>query len=99
MLEHLVDKRVVLDTQGPLIYIGTLAALDERGYLLTDADVHDRSDGHSSKEHYICEAVELERSGTRRTNRRRVFVERAAVISVSALADVVDGDEVHDALS
>lgn len=92
-LDRLVDQRVVLDTQGPMIYIGTLAAFDERGYWLLDADVHDRSDGHSTKEVYISQAHELERSGARRSNRRRVFVERRAVISLSALADIVDGDE------
>jgi hypothetical protein len=79
----------VLDTPGPMIYIGRLEAHDERGYWLLDVDVHDRSDGHSTKEKYVSESLELERSGTPRVNRRRVFVERQAVISVSALEDIV----------
>lgn len=88
-IETLLNRRVVMDTQGPLIYIGTLAQIDAAGYWLIDADVHDRHDGHSSKEIYINEARELERHGSRNVNRRRVFVERAAIVSLSALEDVV----------
>jgi hypothetical protein len=91
-LQLYLRRRVVLDTQGPMIYIGTLTALSEHGYWLADADVHDRSDGHSPKEVYISQARDLEKSGTRRTNRRLVHVERAAIISISALDDVVDVD-------
>jgi hypothetical protein len=88
-LDMFIGRRVVLDTPGPMIYIGVLEAHDERGYWLLDADVHDRTDGHSTKEKYVSESLELEREGTVRTNRRRVFVERQAVISVSALTDIV----------
>jgi hypothetical protein len=88
-LDMFLGRRVVLDTPGPMIYIGELEAYDDRGYWLLDADVHDRSEGHSTKEHYVSESVELERSDARRVNRQRVFVERHAVISVSALEDVV----------
>lgn len=84
----LLERRVVLDTAGPMVYIGTLEILDPRGYWLRDADVHDRTEGHSTKEQYISEAAELERAGTRRSNRRRVFVERSAVVSLSALDDI-----------
>ena len=62
---------------------------DDRGYWLSDADVHDRNDGHSSKEVYVNQAAVLEKSGALNVNRRRVFVERQAVISISALDDVV----------
>ena len=88
-LDMFRGQRVVLDTAGPMVYIGLLEAYDERGYWLLDADVHNRTDGHSTKEKYISESLELERAGTVRSNRRRVFVERQAVLSVSALEDVV----------
>ena len=91
-LDAYVGRRVVLDTSGPMLYIGKLSAYDASGYWLLDADVHDRSDGHSTKEHYVSEAHELERSGSRRVNRKRVFVERHAVISVSALDEIVSED-------
>lgn len=92
-LDAFLHKRVVLDTQGPLIYIGLLEQHDERGYWLRDADVHDRHDGHSGKEVYVNLARELEKSGTRNVNRKRVFVERHAIVSISALEDVVISDE------
>ena len=94
-LGDFLDRRVVLDTQGPLVYIGHLVAWDERGYWLTDADVHDRDEGHSSKERYINDAHLLELSGTRQINRRRVFVERSAIVSISALDEVV-ADKPHE---
>lgn len=89
-------KRVVLDTSGPLIYIGTLVELTQYGYWLKDVDVHDRNDGHSSKEQYIASAADLERDGTRRINRRRTFVERGAVVSISSLDEVVAEDALDE---
>ncbi|MBU0637868.1 MAG: hypothetical protein KKB50_03315 [Planctomycetes bacterium] len=91
-LDMFLNRRVVLDTQGPMLFIGQLEGHDDRGYWLTEADVHDRNDGHSTKEVYISHAHDLEKSGGRNVNRRRVFVERHAVISVSALEDAVAED-------
>ncbi len=88
-LTQFVGRCVVLDTQGPLVYIGLLVARDDRGYWLTDADVHDRDEGHSTKEKYVNDASLLHRSGARQVNRRSVFVERHAVVSISALDDVL----------
>lgn len=88
-LDGFLGRCIVLDTQGPLVYIGRLEAYDDHGYWLTDADVHDRNDGHSSKEQYVNDAHLLERADARQINRRRVFVERLAVASISALDDVL----------
>jgi hypothetical protein len=88
-LQEFVQHVVVLNTQGPLLYIGRLVALDERGYWLEAADVHDRTEGHATNEQYVNDACLLEREGVRHVNRRRVFVERTAIVSVSALHDVV----------
>jgi len=96
-LDDLRGRRVVLDTQGPLVYIGQLIAYDECGYWLAEADVHDRDEGHSTKESYVNQAYLLERSGTRQVNRRRVFVERSAIVSLSALDDVVVDEQPGDA--
>lgn len=95
-LGQFVGRCVVLDTQGPLVYIGLLEAYDDRGYWLTRADVHDRSEGHSTKEKYVNDAGMLEREGARTVNRRRVFVERAAIVSISALEDVLTDGEMDD---
>jgi small nuclear ribonucleoprotein (snRNP)-like protein len=88
-LNDFLNRRVVLDTQGPLLYIGQLTAWDDRGYWLEDADVHDQREGHASKEEYTNTAHELEQTGARHINRRRVFIERRAIVSISALDDVV----------
>ena len=95
-LKAYLNRRVVLDTAGPMVYIGRLDSYDDRGYVLTDADVHDRGEGHSTKEEYINQAHELDQRGTRRRSRRRVFVERTFVISVSALDDVMIDEEADD---
>ncbi|MBK9120968.1 MAG: hypothetical protein IPM18_15415 [Phycisphaerales bacterium] len=88
-LSAFVGHCVVLDTASPLVYIGHLAALDDRGYWLREADVHDRDEGHSTKEKYVNDASLLEADGLRPKNRRQVFVERTAVVSISLLADVL----------
>jgi len=95
-LHQFVGQSVVLDTQGSLIYIGRLEAYDERGYWLAEADVHDCKDSHTTKEKYVNDSHLLEKSGVRQTNRRRVFVERIAIVSISALADVIAEGEHND---
>ncbi len=83
--DELVGREVVLDTAGPIIYLGRLVACDERGFSLEEADLHNASEGHATREQYIAESA---REGIR-VNRRRIFVLRQAVYSISALADVV----------
>ena len=84
-LKRLIGKCVVLDTAGPILYIGVLAELTPAGYWLQDADVHDCRDGHASKEVYLHDAKTAGVS----PNRRRVFVMASTALSVSALEDVV----------
>ena len=95
-VDQYLNRRVVFDTQGPLMYVGLLAQVDDRGYWLRDADVHDRRDGHSTKEVYLNDARQLARGGVRRVNRRLCFVDRNAVVSISALDDVVADDAAGD---
>jgi hypothetical protein len=86
-LESLVGHLVVLDTAGPVTFLGTLKEVCHDGFWLEDADLRDRSEGHDTKEQYICKA----RNSGIRTNRKRIFVRAPVVISVSALEDVVSG--------
>ena len=86
-LDELVGCDVVLDTCGSIIYLGRLVSWDERGFLLKDADLHNCSEGHATREQYIAEAA---RDGIH-VNRKRIFVLRLAVYSVSAMSDVVTG--------
>jgi len=80
-----VGRQVVLDTAGPIVYIGTLERINREGYWLTEADVHDRNDGQASKELYV---LEVSLHGIRAT-RGRVFVMRTVVISASLLDEVI----------
>lgn len=86
-LYELLGQQVVLDTAGSLTYLGTLQGIGGDGFWLEDADIRDRSEGHQTKEHYICEARE---NGVR-ANRKRIFVFREGVMSMSALKDVIAG--------
>jgi hypothetical protein len=85
-LEPFLGYVVILDTQGPLIYIGTLKQVTGGTLLLTDADVHDSNDSRASKDLYLVETRDL---GVR-VNRGAVLVMRHQVASVSLLSDVVD---------
>lgn len=84
-LETLVGCEVVLDTAGPLVYLGRLTSVTESGFWLEQADLHNVDEGHATREQYIAESA---RDGIR-VNRGRVFVLRNTVASISALADVV----------
>ena len=83
--EQFVGMEVVLDTAGPVTYLGTLDSIEADGLWLRDADVRDRNEGHVSKERYIAEA---KRDGII-CNRKRVFVRRDVIMSCSRLEDVV----------
>jgi hypothetical protein len=85
-LEDYVGREVVLDTAGPIFYLGRLLKITESGFWLEEADLHDVREGHAPREQYIAES---RRDGIR-VNRRLIFVLLATVISVSALDDVVD---------
>jgi hypothetical protein len=86
MLAGYVGKDVVLDTGAPLVFLGRLAAADTHFFRLTDVDVHDMAEGHTTKERYVLEARKY---GVRK-NRAEVLVRRAEVISLSRLEDVVE---------
>ena len=77
---------MIRDTQGPLIYIGTLQRITEGSLVLAEADVHDSNDSRASKDLYLVETRDL---GVR-VNRKLVVIMRRQVASVSLLLDVVD---------
>lgn len=87
-LDDFLQQRIVCDTQGPLIYIGRLTQWDENGYWLAEAEVHDRSDGHSTKEMFLFDAYAAHRRGEDRMNRRTIYIDRHTVASISLLKDV-----------
>lgn len=85
-LAPLVGKDVVLDTRGPLVYLGRLEGADGYCFTLADVDVHDMQDGHTPKEKYILDARKF---GIKK-NRTRVLVRRDEVVSLSLLEDVIE---------
>lgn len=83
-LEAYLGQQVVVDTRSTYIILGTLTAIAPDCLTLENVDVHDTTDGHSTKDHYIMESHKL---GIR-TNRRAAKVRTAEIISVSLLRDV-----------
>ena len=85
LLQPMLNEKVVVDTDGPIVYLGTLVEIGKGGITLTDADVHDCRDGHATKEVYLAEASRDDIA----VNRNRVVVSLRHALSVSRLADVV----------
>ena len=84
-LQSLIGRQIVLDVSSPFVYVGTLEGQDDRYLILADADVHDLRDSNTTREAYVHES-KLHGVGT---NRKRVFIRRAEIVSISALEDVV----------
>lgn len=84
-LQPLINQRVVLDTFGPIVYLGTLVEVTESGVWLSGADIHDCRDGHATKELYVLDAG---RDGIN-PNRQRIYVLWAGIASISRLEDAV----------
>lgn len=79
------EKVVVLDTPGPMVYVGKLVNVSMYSLTLVDVDVHDMTDTPVSKEVYIMET----RLHGPSPNRRSVHVKQAHVVSLSLLEDVI----------
>jgi len=76
----------VLDTRGPLVYLGRLENADEQFFTLVEVDVHDMAEGRTTKEKYVLEA----RKYGIKKNRAAVIVRRDEVVSLSRLEDVIE---------
>lgn len=76
---------MVVDTDSQFVILGTLARVEERFVVLSEADVHDRRESPSTKEQYIMDA---RRFGIK-PNRKEVSVRKDLVVSLSLLEDVI----------
>jgi len=83
---ELIGKTVVVDVDGPVIYLGRLAAAGAEFLTLEDADIHHLDDSGTSRERYIIEARKLGVGA----NRKRLEVRLARVVSVSRIEDVLE---------
>lgn len=84
-LSEFIGKQVVVDTQSPYVFLGTLEACGAWFVTLRDVDVHDVSDSPSTKELYVMKA----RQHNIQPNRAVVKIRREAVVSISLLSDVL----------
>ena len=76
---------IVVDTDSQFVYLGTLDRVEDHFIFLAGCDVHDRSEGSGTKEHYIMEA---KRFGVK-ANRKEVSIRKSLVVSVSRLDDII----------
>jgi len=75
---------VVVDTQGPRLYVGRCDTADPDGIVLLDVDVHADGDGGRSKDDYLRQVA---RVGHWKKH-DRVVVATAEIASVRRLADI-----------
>jgi hypothetical protein len=75
---------VVVDTEGPEIYVGRCDDEDEDGVLLHDADVHRAEEGGRSKAEYLRAAALY---GVFKKH-ERLFIPRREVTSIRRLGDL-----------
>jgi hypothetical protein len=85
-LEDMLHQIVVLDTQGPLLYIGTLDHVSSSVVALSEADVHHAHDSRSTKDFYLVQTRDL---GVK-VNRSRVYITRSEIAGFSLLSEVRD---------
>jgi len=75
---------VVVDTDGPEVYVGRCDDMDDQRVILLDVDVHQDGEGGRSKEDYVKRAALY---GVFKKHNHLV-VERARVTSVRRLGDL-----------
>ena len=85
-LEDLIGKEVVVDTDGPMLYIGTLLQVGREALIFGEADVHDMRDSltTTTREVYIMKC----RKHGYQPNRDGVRVALAKVASISLLSEI-----------
>ena len=75
---------VVVDTDGPEVFVGRCDDMDDREVVLHDADVHQAEDGAPTKEEYLEKAA---RFGVWKKF-DRVVIPRSRVTSVTRLGEL-----------
>ncbi len=74
---------VVVETTGPLTYVGRYDSQDERGVLMLDVGVHDAAAGAGSKEEYVRKSAKF---GIR-SNHKHLVVPADQVARITRLGD------------
>ncbi|MBI5366095.1 MAG: hypothetical protein HZA54_03585 [Planctomycetes bacterium] len=81
-----VGHNVVIDTRSNFVYLGKVISCDRWFVDLSELDVHDRNEGHSTNEKYVMEA----RKYGVKVNRRAASIVKEQIVSISRLADIVE---------
>ncbi len=75
---------VVVDTEGPEIFIGRCDDITESDVILLDVDEHHDGDGGRSKEEYVSRAAQVGAW----SRHKMVTVPRGRVVSIRKLGDL-----------
>lgn len=86
LLADYVQRDVVLDMQSMYVCLGTLIGMDHRYLVLENADIHDLRETTTTRERYVLDS----RLHGIRANRARVLINRAEVVSISLIEDVIE---------
>ena len=78
---------VVVDTDGPEVFVGRCDEVTPEGVVLLDADLHRAEDGQPTKEEWVRRAA---RFGVW-ARHRHLVVPRARVASIRRLGEVAEG--------
>ena len=83
--QKLIGHKVVVNTDAPYLFTGTLRGEEDSCLVLEEVDVRDQRAHKALEDVYLLETLEL---GIR-ANRGRVFVMLSRVVSISLLSDVI----------
>ncbi len=84
--ENFIGKRVVIDTDSDLIYLGRVTGANDCFLTLENADVHHTDESASTRDAYVADSKKF---GIRE-NRRLVKLLKSRVVSISLLEDVIE---------
>lgn len=84
-MDEFLKQNVVVDVESMFVFVGELAEISDKTITLINADAHDLRDSDTTRERYVLDS----KLDGIRTNRQRVLIQRAGVVSISKLEDVV----------
>ena len=82
--EKIIGEKIIVDTRSSWVYIGELEKALDDCIVLSNVDVHDNNETATSKEIYVLDSA---KTGIK-SNRNRVYINLAYVVSFSLLDDV-----------
>lgn len=85
-VEDFIGKHVVVDVEGPFVYLGRLHAIHDKTLVLKSVDVHDLRDSTTTREVYVRQA----RVHGIQANRKTTYIRLEKVVSISPLEEVIE---------